>query len=98
MAMETVSRSFTKLQQLGLIRVSGKEVQIVDYMKFASWPVAREVVFLIKLLGWVSDFGCIACGFYRKGMRRKSFVVLVAIRTCQLAKNKNAAGAQRALL
>lgn len=34
--------------------------------------------------------------FYRKGMRRKSFVVLVAIRTCQLAKNKNAAGAQRA--
>ena len=34
MAMETVSRSFTKLQQLGVIRVSGKEVQIVDYMRF----------------------------------------------------------------
>lgn len=36
--------------------------------------------------------------FYRKGMRRKSFVVLVAIRTCQLAKNKNAAGASGPLL
>ncbi|WP_447858282.1 fumarate/nitrate reduction transcriptional regulator Fnr [Pseudomonas aeruginosa] len=35
-AMETVSRSFTKLQQLGLIRVSGKGVQIVDYMKFCE--------------------------------------------------------------
>ncbi|HGN2666787.1 fumarate/nitrate reduction transcriptional regulator Fnr [Pseudomonas sp. GD04087] len=41
-AMETVSRSFTKLQQLGLIRVSGKEVQIIDYLSFCELAGSDE--------------------------------------------------------